>query len=191
MRLPSATYNKEGLRRCKCLTIPVISMPWIGGRRCCLETTGISSSGNFASYFSRMTNTPEPELESGIFKDEVLADVDRMKHKVFAFVSATESLESFCIKPCKIVFQLLNDRTVYVVSEIDVFPEFCPHDFFLWLNDYERVCTAVVPVRWEEIDDALDHSENELVFYYMVNYGEPRAREALEMFTEQYFPHYL
>lgn len=145
----------------------------------------------FVFLFLVMTTTPETELESGIFKDEVLSEVDRSRYKIFAFVTATESLESFCIKPCRIVFQFMNDRTVYAVSETDVFAEFCPHDFFLWLNEYDKVCTVVVPVRWEEIEEALDNPENDTVFYYMVNYAEPRAGEALQLFTQRYFPHYL
>nr|QTH80090.1 E4.1 [Tern adenovirus] len=123
---------------------------------------------------------------------QIFRDIDHVKFSCFAFVTATEPLDFYAVGPFRIVFQLSNDRTVYGIAQNDLYPEFNMTDFIRWLFIDDQVCTCFTPIKWIDIEQALDSSTNEHCSYYLIpSETDNESWEAFKLFTGWFYPLYL
>lgn len=79
-----------------------------------------------------------------------LERINLKNHILIALSGSIDGLDSWCMGPFRMVFQFRNDKTVYLVAQIDLHLEFDPLSYVQHLHMYERVSSAVNVADWEQ-----------------------------------------
>lgn len=98
----------------------------------------------------------------------LLESFDKRKYRCFVFTTVTEFVEYWVRGPFRMVFQFENDRSVYVISQVDLYPEFDPVDYIQWFLSDDHVCCSFASVDWPALKTSLDNPMNLMIFYYYV-----------------------
>lgn len=164
----------------------------ISSRVCFFIHSPLRSQENFFSLqrceydLLTMSEGAEHYHAPSITLRNLMLGLDEHQHRVVAFVTATESLDFFCVAPFVCVFQFIGDRTVYGIMRIDIAPEFDPVDFVRWFLLNENLCATYCMLEMSEYYAALEQNEHCM---FCLSSGDPSSSDwdCLKMYMTVYF----
>ncbi|AAB29327.1 E4.1 [Ovine adenovirus 7] len=94
-----------------------------------------------------------------------LSPLNRHQYQVYCIVSS-RYLNYWARGPFRMAFRFNGDKTVYVLAQKDLFPEFDALDYLKWAN-FENMGTGFFEVDWDNLVGVLNDRESliaEVVF---------------------------
>ncbi|BCO10940.1 E4.1 [Bovine adenovirus 7] len=103
-------------------------------------------------------------------------------------ITSSKSFNTWARGPFRLCFRLTGDKTVYVLAQKDLCPEFDALDYIKWAN-FENLGTGFFEIEWEYIMGVLKDRENLIVEVIFVpgNISDS-SWDFFRYYWEHYFP---